>query len=410
MSFLNRSLLALAVAGGSLLPAHAQHWPRTPVSTFATQAPCSPCQPGVVPSYPSALPPGQTVPPGQVVPSYPSVPPMTTTPGTAPSPAESMLNSPLGGQVQPIQTGLGEDTAFVDRGGSSALTSLTPLIGDMGVGGYRPRGPRNSSGKSNLQGDGSAVPIIARSAFKITENESPQPVNRLFVTYNYFNDVRGSDRFDFHREIFGFEKTLLQGRASFGIRLPFLQTVGPNGLSETGLGNISMIGKYAFYNDPDQGLLLSTGAVLTIPSGSTFQSLGLDPSDDAVFVQPFVGGVYDLGRFYVQGFTSLAVPTETNQTVFLFNSFGMNYRLYQNNAPGATVRFVIPTVEGHLTTPLNNRSSPNRDGGFPDLFALTAGTQMGLFNRVVVKTGVSVPLTGPKPHSVEGVFQINLLY
>lgn len=28
------------------------------------------------------------------------------------------------------QSGLGDDTAFVDRGGSSAITSLTPLIGD----------------------------------------------------------------------------------------------------------------------------------------------------------------------------------------------------------------------------------------------------------------------------------------
>lgn len=409
MSFLNRSLFTMVVVGSSFLPAHAQTWPRHTIPSYPTQGPCPPgTMPGtLLPSYP-------TTPPAQAMPSSPASPmsptpggtpaPMSETiPGRTPSPMESILPSPLTGQVNPIQSGVGDDSAFVDRGGSSALTSLTPLIGDLGVGGYR------SNGRV-MPGSG-GVAIIARSAFKIPENESPQPINRLFATYHYFNDVRsGSDRFDFHREIVGFERTFLEGKGSFGIRLPMLQTNGPNGLSESGLGNLSLIGKYAFYNNPNRGLLLSTGAVVTIPSGSTFRSLGLDHNSDAVFIQPFLGGIYDLGAFYIQGFSSIAIPTETQQTVFMFNSFGFNYRLYRSDSPTSTVRFIIPTVEGHLTTPLNNRTSENTDFGFPDLFALTVGSQMGLFDRLVVKTGISMPLTGPRPHSFEGILQFNLLF
>jgi len=64
--------------------------------------------------------------------------------------------------------------------------------------------------------------------FKIAKNESPRPTNRVFLTYNYFNDVTLGHpipdlQTDLNREVIGFEKTFLNGDASVGLRLPFFQ-------------------------------------------------------------------------------------------------------------------------------------------------------------------------------------------
>src|SRR5947199_364940 len=65
--------------------------------------------------------------------------------------------------------------------------------------------------------------------FKISENQSPQPQDRFFYTFNYYYNLNSAvdRRFDTpindlraYREILGFEKTFDQGRASIGLRMP----------------------------------------------------------------------------------------------------------------------------------------------------------------------------------------------
>src|SRR5205823_2792588 len=81
-------------------------------------------------------------------------------------------------------------------------------------------------------GCGIGLPIMSRGAFKIAENESAAPQDRVFVTYNFYDNLNGSlrgpdqPRVDLHRETFGFEKSFLDGNASFGMRLPYLQVTG----------------------------------------------------------------------------------------------------------------------------------------------------------------------------------------
>jgi hypothetical protein len=55
---------------------------------------------------------------------------------------------------------------------------------------------------------------VSAEGFKVGENESPRPLDRLFTTFNYYNNVR-KDAFrqasfgqaDVYRELFGLEKT-----------------------------------------------------------------------------------------------------------------------------------------------------------------------------------------------------------
>lgn len=96
---------------------------------------------------------------------------------------------------------------------------------------------------------------IARGAFKITENESPRPQDRVYTTYNYFSNVFGSrlapgqQQTDIHREVIGFEKTLLDGNASAGMRLPYIQVNGDGSVSKDDIGDLTMVLKYALIND-----------------------------------------------------------------------------------------------------------------------------------------------------------------
>ena len=128
----------------------------------------------------------------------------------------------------------------------------------------------------------------------ITDNDSPRPTDRAYFGYNYYNGINpatnsGLDRIDMHRQTVGFEKTFLGGDASFGMRLPFIQTygprsgstnasapftVGPNGETITtvgvvafpgtlggqqvrrNIGDLSLLFKYAFMNDRATGDLM----------------------------------------------------------------------------------------------------------------------------------------------------------
>ncbi len=105
---------------------------------------------------------------------------------------------------------------------------------------------------------------IFRGAFKIAENESPRPMDRVYFNYNYFNNVDlGGTKGNVYRETFGFEKTFLNGDASIGVRLPFIALPGRDPGTDLGdIGDVSLIFKYAFINDTTTGNLI--GAARTI--------------------------------------------------------------------------------------------------------------------------------------------------
>jgi hypothetical protein len=77
--------------------------------------------------------------------------------------------------------------------------------------------------------------------------------------------------------------------------------------------------------------------------------------------------------------------------------------------PDSLVRWIAPTAEVHVTTPLTNRTG-NPLITVPDLVVLTQGVQIGLGSGTTVNLAVGVPVTGPKPFDVEGIFQLNFRY
>ena len=51
------------------------------------------------------------------------------------------------------------------------------------------------------------------------------------------------------------------------MRLPFVQINGPPGADANSVGDLSILTKYAFVNDPN-GDVLSAGLIVTVPTGA----------------------------------------------------------------------------------------------------------------------------------------------
>lgn len=276
------------------------------------------------------------------------------------------------------------------------------------------------------------IPIASAGGLKIAENESPRPQDRVFFTYNYFGAARGPAQasndpltttqvlgnttttsvfpgaprpsIDLHREIFGFEKTFLDGRASIELRLPVAQAnSNVDGFGSRFVGDLTVIGKYAFLLDQTTGNVISGGLGITAPTGPSIQTI--DGTLRTTYLQPWGGYIWNFDRFYVQGFHSVVVPTDPRDITFFFNDVGINWWLYRG-APTRVISSIVPVAECHVTTPLNHRSG--NDGVYvPDLVVMTGGVHVGIFRNTSLSLGVATPVTGPRIFGIEAFTQLN---
>jgi hypothetical protein len=270
-------------------------------------------------------------------------------------------------------------------------------------------------------GDLQSGPITAQ-AFKVAENNSPRPTDRVYATFNYYNNVTpvanaaaGLGRFDMYVETVGIVKTLVDGLFSVEARLPIdtlhagIGTATGVSTTETDVGDLSVIAKIALLNDCDAGNALSVGVLVTFPTGrgsfAGFNPLNLPtPAHDDLF-QPFVGYICTCGCFYIQGFTSLSIPSRDSDTMILFNDIGVGYYLFRAPSPGCFLTAVIPTLELHVNTPLTHRDAP-----VVDSVDLTEGLIFEACNCAWLTVGVSENVSGPKQYDTELIVQLNVRF
>jgi hypothetical protein len=366
--------------------------------------------------------------PGFCVPRLLRVPALRTITFTQNVPQTTFVSVPsfiVTQQVQTIPTPPGQQGQPV----TITVPVLTPTTVQVPVTTFSPRTVHRQVPVSVLTTV--CTPEAFSGAFKVADNESPAPDDRVFFTYNYYSTVRGipskpqletftttidgnpatvttqvpgvTTHVDVHREMAGFEKTFFDGNASFGLRAPVVEQVGGDGFTGNDFGDVTFLFKYAFLHDRSSGDTLSAGLALTVPTGPGLSTLegNLHP----VILQPFAGGFWGADRLYFQGFTSLAVPTEARDVTLLFNDVGVGYAVYRGTA-SCVLSGVIPTLEAHVTTPLNNRGD-NALVRVPDLVVLTAGSHFDLFDRARLSLGVATPVTGPRVFDVEALVQVN---
>jgi len=316
-----------------------------------------------------------------------------------------------------IQTGFTEITRVVGftqvQTGTTSVTTINgqgqPVVTRVPVFTQQPvtvteRIPKQSIVRLPLAGRYSGVQIV--------DNDNPRPVDRVYFGYNFYSDVGASlnpstiGGSDVQRQTAGFEKTFLNGDASFGMRLPFIQQFGPQGFGAQDVGDLNLLFKYAFINNRETGNVASLGFVLTTPTGGGGDVILSDGqlAPHSYLFQPWAGFVRVMGRGYVQGISNLIVPSNGQDVTLWGNSLGAGYWLYRN--PGdRLIQGIVPVVEFHVRTPLNARD-PNGSIYFMDQVNMTTGVHFRMA-KATISGALSIPLVGPRPWDVEAMGFIN---
>jgi hypothetical protein len=260
---------------------------------------------------------------------------------------------------------------------------------------------------------------------KIANNESPEPQDRVYFDFNYFDNINaaanqrlGIDVHDIqvYQYTFGFEKTFLNGDASLGFRLPVNNLSTESGTpgfggNFTDIGDLSVILKYLIYKDKEGTNVLSGGLAVTVPTGPDgFAGASQFSTPNPTVLQPFVGYRVGFGDFFLHGFFAGDFPTDQNDVTMFYTDVGIGYFLLKRPACSCSVlTAIVPTFEVHVNDPLNHRGAFNGADlvGTADVVDLTLGITFELNHRSTFTLGVVTPVTGPKPFDIEALAQVN---
>lgn len=305
----------------------------------------------------------------------------------------------------------------------------------------------------DASGDGASFGPGGGPRFKIAEQNSGIPDDRVFFLFNHFENAiitdsnRGIESFDVQRYSFGGEKTFLDEALSVEVRVPFLvsQQVGTDGegVDGNGLGNITINLKGLLYTN--DWLQVATGTGVTLPTGEDFSSqVGSDfytLETEAVHVLPFLfAATRPNDRLFVQGAAQLdfAVSGNTLRSSnlgrigviedqhFLYLDASAGYWVYRNRC-ARVLTGVAPIIELHYSTTLNDADVVRAGAGGPndsavgnfanrvDILNLTAGLHFEAFNRTTITVAGVAPLSdeedpilgGDQPFDAEVLVQIN---
>jgi hypothetical protein len=309
---------------------------------------------------------------------------------------------------------------------------------------HPPHPPRPITGILAQKG-GTTVPWIR--GFKIADNQSPIPQDRVFFNFNYFNNVNYAINRRFqtplsgiqvYRYVAGFEKTFLNGVASVGFfdsinNLSAVSNTPGLGGTHTAMGDLNLFTKWVLFQSWDDnrpfnalggygfpaqvggrnGGLISGGLLMSLPTGpGGFAGAPFSKSIRAVGLQPFLGYFYSRGNFYLQGFEAINIPLDPNDVTALFNDIGIGYYVYRNPNMNTLISAVAPTFEAHCNVPLNHSdfNNVNNPIATSTVVDLTTGCNIQLGRRTVLLLGCVTPVTGPRPFSIEALALLNVYF
>ena len=129
-------------------------------------------------------------------------------------------------------------------------------------------------------------------------------------------------------------------------------------------------------------------------------------------LQPYLGFLRSYGDLYIQGFSSIDVPTSQNDITIMYNDIGVGYYIYRAADPNQLISAIAPTVELHVNTPLNHTNPyiiADKAAGY-DIVDFTFASNFQIRRRGILSLGVNEPVTGPRPYQVEAIAQFNLRF
>jgi hypothetical protein len=259
---------------------------------------CEPCVPCPTPSA------GQ---PGAVEPGGP---------GVSGSGAGVAAETPSGGEAAPSNL-----FAQAGAGAVSGPESIAPnMVGDY-LGGFFTLQTFGGPAQSVVL-PGGAVP-----RFKMAENTSPMPTDRVFFDYDYYSNVPlNTKSMSLNGYTPGFEKTFFGGAMSVEVRLPMATTLDTNvfldGSTSTGIGQVGNLGvavkALLFHSDT---VAISGGLGIDCPTAPNMvcfpeqgDTSGIQIMSESVHLLPFVGGIWaPSDRLFFIGFMQLDIDANGDQ-------------------------------------------------------------------------------------------------
>ncbi len=220
---------------------------------------------------------------------------------------------------------------------------------------------------------------------KIAENTSPIPRDRVFMSYNYFdNTPLFPGGVNVNRFSPGFEKTFFGGNSSLECRFPFATTLSNNLLvdgstntNQIQFGNIYLALKSLLYRTNNYAI--AGGLATSLPTGQDIRvsmSNGtplVRVRNNSVHLMPFLGAVVvPNNRMFAQGFLQFDFDSNgnpvdmnlygnglrkagvANDSTYMYLDMGMGYWVYRNNNPGSFLSGIAPTAELHYNRSLQS--------------------------------------------------------
>ncbi len=322
----------------------------------------------------------------------------------------------------------GEASAGTGAGfGGTLAAGATPfaMIGDVSPFSTVQRPP----GPPPLPGARGASPIYPSVRnFKISENQSPRPQDRIFFDFNYYNNLNDTinlrdlspvTQMKAYVYNFGFEKTFNNGMGSIGMRLP-LDNLTANSFgnvvstpTSSSLGNLTIFSKYILAQNPETGSLISACWAITPQTGpGRFAGAPYLFPLNSTYFQTCIGYIYNYNKWYLQGFNGFCFPMNPNDVTTIYNDVAVGYYLLRDPDSRSWLTAVAPTFELHVNNPLNHRDPFNRTdlAGTPDSVDLTFGLNFGIRNTAVLTAAFVTPVASPKPFDAEALLMLNIYF
>lgn len=389
----------------------------TLLAAFGCRRPCrSPCSPAVANPAPAAVP-GAA--PGAAQTPAPS----------APAPEEPALEVPPG------------DFLAGDFGAAPGPESAAPnMIGDFLGLTLIPLTASGSPFSVEVPTPGGAV-----GRFKMAENTSPRPKDRVYGYYALMHNVPISgpvfaepagQQIDVNAFVVGFEKTFLCDAASVEVRLPMASTLSSDVIIPTGspvptpitgeLGNLGVALKLLVVDRPELGVSAGLAMNFATADDVTARLFPDTPvfriENESVHFLPFVGALWTPNeRLFAQGY--LQVDVDANGNPIFVNSDGVEFPLgrftdqtlmyldlgggywFRRCADDRLIKGVAAITELHLTQSVSTSDEVGDGTGIiqagvrgleRSMLDLTVGLHLEVLRRSDLTLGYVVPLTSDR--------------
>ncbi len=379
--------------------------------------------------------------------------PMSPSPGSPPSNNFNFSDSGTSSAPAPAPSGPNAASLFASNlgagggggFGSSLSGATTPeMMGDFfGLGGVPSVFDRGSNTYSNC------IPSAAYSLgrMKLAENNSPIPRDRVFFNYSLFTGVPLSKTpVTVNRFTPGFEKTFLDGLASFELRTPMGVSIdndvfadGMNSNSEYQFGNLFLALKGVLLQR--NNWLLTGGTSVLLPTAADTHVLDPITGDEflridnqSTHIMPFIGGAYiPTNRLFAQWMVQCDIDVNGNpvQTVdannintigtlqdftLLYTDVSVGYWLYKAGfgerraitgiAPIAELHYNRSLTQADVVSDANNVVS----GILPafDNVNVQVGLIFNLRNNTRLGLGYATPLGNQFDRVFDNEFRVTL--